>query len=156
LRRRELPAQRTGNALLTNERVGVLAAALLASACATLTPPLDAAWRDPEAVPASRESLPLALIALGGIGEPHGREQRLHVAMSRRIEGAPSVPILVLGEVFERAGLLGFCTSESHRRVSDAGCAQQGSADAQFDAILGPYARKFVGHSVVALAGVGD
>ena len=93
---------------------------------------------------------------MGGIGEPHARDERLHAAMARRLEGEAAAPILVLGEVFERDGLLGFCTSDSHPRVSRAGCAQNGSADAQFDAILGPYARKFAGHPVVALAGPGD
>jgi hypothetical protein len=95
-------------------------------------------------------------LALGGIGEPHARDARLHAAMARRLEGAPSAPILVLGEVFERAGLLGFCESDSHRQVSDAGCAQNGSTEAQFAAVLGPYARSFAGHPVIALAGPGD
>jgi hypothetical protein len=112
-------------------------------------------WRDPALPPASSESLPLALVALGGIGEPHARDERLHAAIARRLEGDAAAPIVVLGDVFERAGLLGFCTTDSHR-VSDAGCAQNGSTAAQFAAILGPYARSFAGHPVVALAGTAD
>jgi len=94
-------------------------------------------------------------VALGGIGEPHARDERLHGAIARRLAGDTAAPIVVLGDVFEHAGLLGFCTSESHR-VSDPGCVQNGSTDAQFDAILGPYARSLVGHPVVALAGSAD
>ncbi|HTO06362.1 MAG TPA: hypothetical protein VMR86_04830 [Myxococcota bacterium] len=76
--------------------------------------------------------------------------------MAHRLEGAAGAPIVLLGDVFERAGLLGFCTSDSHRQVSDAGCAQHGSADAQLAAILGPYTRSFAGHPLVALAGSVD
>jgi hypothetical protein len=75
--------------------------------------------------------------------------------MARRLESDPSAPILVLGDVFQHAGLLGFCAGES-QRVSRAGCAQSDSSDAQFDAILGPYARSFAGHPVIALAGSAD
>jgi len=75
--------------------------------------------------------------------------------MARRLGSESSAPILVLGDVFQRAGLLGFCSGRSHR-VSVAGCVQLDSVDAQFDTILGPYARSFPGHPVVALAGSAD
>ncbi len=118
-------------------------------------PPLDETWRDDARLVSSDESLPLALIAVGGIGEPHARDARLHAAMAHRLAGDPSAPIVVLGDVFQRAGLLGFCADETHR-VSRAGCEQRDSSDAQFNAILGPYARSFTGHPVVALAGNAD
>ena len=75
--------------------------------------------------------------------------------MARRLASDPSAPIVVLGDVFERAGLLGVCADQTHR-VSLTSCAHRGSSDAQFDAILGPYARSFPGHPVVALAGSAD
>jgi hypothetical protein len=75
--------------------------------------------------------------------------------MARRLAGADGAPILVLGDVFYRDGLLGFCRS-SDERVSKLGCEKQRSVDGQFDAILGPYARKLAGHPVVAVAGNHD
>ncbi len=97
----------------------------------------------------------VTLLAIGDIGEPHGRDPRLHASMARRLEGADAAPILVLGDIFYRDGLLGFCRS-ADKRVSQAGCKKQRSVDAQLDAILGPYARKLAGHPVVALAGNHD
>jgi hypothetical protein len=111
-------------------------------------------WHDPSLRP-SPEPLPLALLALGGIGEPHARDARLHAAMAKRLEGADAAPIVVLGDVFERAGLLGYCSGDSHR-VSDADCPLRDASDTQFANILGPYARNFAGHPVVALAGTVD
>jgi hypothetical protein len=97
----------------------------------------------------------VTLLAIGDIGEPHGRDPRLHESMARRLAGADGAPILVLGDVFYGDGLLGFCRSDG-KRVSKAGCARPGSVDAQLDAILGPYARKLPTHPVVALAGNHD
>jgi hypothetical protein len=128
---------------------------VILAGCATFSPPLDEVWRDAVLPASSGAPLPLALVALGGIGEPHARDERLHAAIGRRLEGESGAPIVVLGNVFQRAGLLGFCTGESHR-VSLAGCAEPDSTDAQFDAILGPYARSFPGHPVIALAGNAD
>ncbi|HXX47778.1 MAG TPA: hypothetical protein VEN47_06105 [Myxococcota bacterium] len=97
-------------------------------------------------------------MAIGGIGEPHARDARLRAAIAKRLDGAPAAPILVLGDVFERAGLVGFCNEDPNEpaRASQAGCDARGSVDAQFDAILGPYARSFAGHPLVALAGSAD
>ncbi|MGH9887528.1 MAG: metallophosphoesterase [bacterium] len=97
----------------------------------------------------------VTLLAIGDIGEPHGRDPRLHDSMARRLAGADGAPILVLGDVFYGDGLLGFCRSDD-KRVSRAGCERPGSVDAQLDAILGPYARKLPSHPVVALAGNHD
>src|SRR5215468_2531007 len=71
---------------------------------------------------------------------------------------APGATLLLLGDVFEGAGLLGFCASETRQRRSTPDCVakQKGSVDAQFDAILGPYARSFPGHPLVAVAGAAD
>jgi len=124
------------------------------SGCALFSLPLDEVWRDPS-LQASPEPLPLALIALGGIGEPHARDVRLHAAMARRLEGTDGAPIVVLGDVFEHAGLLGYCTTETHR-VSVADCPLHDAVDTQFANTLGPYARSFAGHPVVALAGTID
>jgi len=124
--------------------------------CATLSPSLDGVFRDESLV--TRESAgeaPVTLLAIGDIGEPHGRDPRLHASMARRLAGADGAPILVLGDVFYRDGLLGFCRSDGER-ISKAGCEQSGSVDAQVDAILGPYTRKLAGHPVVALAGNHD
>ncbi|MFI5314867.1 MAG: hypothetical protein ACHQ6T_04145 [Myxococcota bacterium] len=128
---------------------------MILAGCAVLSPPLDEVWRDPSLPTSSGAPLPLALVALGAIGEPHARDERLHAAIARRIAAEPAAPIVVLGDVFQRAGLLGFCAGESHR-VSLADCAQPDSTDAQFDAILGPYARSFAGHPMIALAGSAD
>ena len=98
---------------------------------------------------------PVTLLAIGDIGEPHGRDPRLHASMAQRLEGSAGAPILVLGDVFYRDGLLGFCRSANHR-ISQVGCRHPLSVDAQLDAILGPYARKFAGHPVVAMAGNHD
>jgi len=123
-------------------------------------PTLDLAYRERDAFPASRESLPIATSASGGIGEPHARDSRLRAAVAKRLEGAPAgAPIVVLGDVFEHAGLVGFCTPDDPNeppRASEPGCDTRGSLDAQFDAILTPYARSFAGHPLVALAGSAD
>jgi len=125
------------------------------SGCATLSPSLDAVYRDEAVVTRDARHDPVTLLAIGDIGEPHGRDPRLHASMSRRLEGSAGAPILVLGDVFYRDGLLGFCRS-ADKRISQAGCKKQRSVDAQLDAILGPYARKLAGHPVVALAGNHD
>jgi len=98
---------------------------------------------------------PVTLLAIGDIGEPHGRDPRLHASMARRLQGAEGAPILVLGDVFYGDGLLGFCR-DSDQRISRAGCERTRPVDGQLDAILGPYARKLAGHPVVALAGNHD
>jgi hypothetical protein len=130
-------------------------ALLVLSGCATFSPSLDAVYRDEAVVTRDDRRDPVTLLAIGDIGEPHGRDPRLHASMARRLEGADGAPILVLGDVFYRDGLLGFCRS-ADRRISQAGCKKQRSVDAQLDAILGPYARKLAGHPVVALAGNHD
>ena len=98
---------------------------------------------------------PVTLLAIGDIGEPHGRDPRLHASMAKRLDGADGAPIVVLGDVFYSHGLLGFCLSED-KRSSRAGCNRPGPIDAQLDSILGPYARKLAGHPVVAMAGNHD
>jgi len=105
----------------------------------------------------SRESRhePVTLLAIGDIGEPHGRDPKLHASLASRLAGADGAPIVVLGDVFYRDGLLGFCRSVNER-ISVLGCRRQTPVDAQLDAILGPYARKLAGHPVVALAGNHD
>jgi hypothetical protein len=128
---------------------------VLHSGCATFSPSLDAVYRDEAVVTRESRHDPVTLLAVGDIGEPHGRDPRLHASMARRLEGSESAPILVLGDVFYRDGLLGFCRS-ADKRISQAGCKRQRSPDAQLDAILGPYARKLAGHPVVALAGNHD
>ena len=97
----------------------------------------------------------MALLAIGDIGERHGRDPRLHASMARRLEGSAGAPILVLGDVFYGHGLLGFCRS-AKGRVSKVGCERPGPVDRQVDAILGPYTRKLAGHPVIALAGNHD
>ena len=112
-------------------------------------------YRDESVVTRNARHDPVTLLAIGDIGEPHGRDPRLHASMARRLEGADAAPILVLGDVFYNDGLLGFCRSAEHR-ISQVGCRRQRSPDAQLDAILGPYARNLAGHPVVALAGNHD
>lgn len=92
---------------------------------------------------------------LGGVGEPHARDAHLRASVERRVAAAPDAALLLLGDVFQGAGLLGFCPGGKERR-STPGCVQPGSADAQLDAILGPYARSFPGHPLVAVAGADD
>jgi hypothetical protein len=112
-------------------------------------------FSDDSVVTREARNEPVTLLAVGDIGEPHGRDPRLHASMARRLEGAEGAPILVLGDVFYRDGLLGFCRS-ADQRISQVGCRRQGAVDAQLDTILGPYARKLSGHPVVALAGNHD
>jgi hypothetical protein len=115
--------------------------------------------RDPALDRPSREPLPIALLAIGGIGEPHARDPRMRALVAKRLEGAAGAPIVVLGDVFQHAGLLGACAVEDPNdasRTSETDCAARESVDAQFDAILGPYARSFAGHPIVALAGSAD
>ena len=69
-------------------------------ACATFAPSLDAAWRDESVVSVDARRDPVTLLAIGDIGEPHGRDPRLHASMARRLAGADGAPILVLGDVF--------------------------------------------------------
>jgi hypothetical protein len=97
----------------------------------------------------------VTLVAIGDIGEPHGRDPKLHASLARRLEGADGAPIVVLGDVFYEHGLLGFCRAEGER-VSKRGCAKPGRVGEQLDAVLGPYARKLAGHPVVAVAGNHD
>lgn len=111
--------------------------------------------RDDAVVTRDARHDPVTLLAIGDIGEPHGRDPKLHASMARRLEGADGAPIVVLGDVFYGHGLLGFCGDEDER-ISTAGCAKPGSVDAQLDAVLGPYARKLAGHPVVAIAGNHD
>ncbi|HTO69648.1 MAG TPA: hypothetical protein VMR31_07275 [Myxococcota bacterium] len=119
-------------------------------------PPLDEAYRAPDRFPASNQSLPLALVAIGGIGEPHARDARMRAELGRRLEGAPGAPVLVLGDAFLDAGLLGFCPDAAPARASELGCDSPEPSDAQFDAILAPYARSFAGHPVVVVPGSAD
>jgi len=128
---------------------------VLLSGCATFSPSLDGVYRDEDVITRESGPEPVTLLAIGDIGEPHGRDPRLHASMARRLESSAGAPILVLGDVFYRHGLLGFCRSASGR-VSKKGCERPGPADRQLDAILGPYARKLAGHPVVALAGNHD
>lgn len=123
--------------------------------CATFSPSLDGVYRDESRLSRAPGTEPVTLLAIGDIGEPHGRDPRLHASMARRLEGADGAPIVVLGDVFYGQGLLGFCRAEG-KRVSKASCKQPGSVDAQLDTILGPYARKLPGHPVIALAGNHD
>ena len=92
---------------------------------------------------------------LGGVGEPHARDVKLRASVEKRIAGSPDAALLLLGDVFQGAGLLGFCAGQSQRR-STPDCVQRGSVDAQLDAILGPFARSFPGHPLVAVAGAAD
>ena len=112
-------------------------------------------WRDPSLSGGSNAAAPVALVVLGGVGEPHARDGRLRASVERRIAAAPDAALLLLGDVFQGAGLLGFCAGGAQRR-STPDCVQKGSVDAQFDEILGPYARSFPGHPVVAVAGAAD
>jgi len=140
------------------KRVLVAIAALVllsGSGCATFSPAIDGVYRDDAVVTTESRLEPVTLLAIGDIGEPHGRDPRLHASMASRLEGSADAPILVLGDVFYRDGLLGFCRSANHR-ISQVGCRHPRSVDAQVDAILGPYARKLAGHPVVALAGNHD
>ncbi len=132
-----------------------MAALTMLAGCATFSPSLDGVFRDDAVVTRKSGSEPVTLLAIGDIGEPHGRDPRLHASMARRLAGADGAPILVLGDVFYRDGLLGFCRS-ADKRISQVGCRHPRSVDAQVDAILGPYVRNLAGHPVVALAGNHD
>ena len=114
-------------------------------------------WRAPQlAETSSAEAPPLALVVLGGVGEPHARDARLRESLASRLTRSPDAPLLLLGDVFQGAGLLGFCPSETKQRRSTPDCVHPGSSEAQFDAILGPYARSFPTHPVLAVAGAAD
>ncbi len=128
---------------------------MLLAGCATFSPSLDEVYRDREVVGRESGLEPVTLLAIGDIGEPHGRDPRLHASMSRRLENSAGAPILVLGDVFYSHGLLGFCRGKKGR-VSRLDCERPGPVDRQLDAILGPYARKLTGHPVIALAGNHD
>lgn len=132
-----------------------MAALALLSGCASFSPPLDGVYRDDAVVTRDARHDPVTLIALGDIGEPHGRDPKLHASMARRLDGSTGAPIVVLGDVFYRHGLLGFCPDEDER-VSNRDCEKPGPLNAQLDTVLGPYVRKLAGHPVVALAGNHD
>ena len=97
---------------------------MLLSGCATFSPSLDGVYRDEDVITRESGPEPVTLLAIGDIGEPHGRDPRLHASMSRRLEGSAGAPILVLGDVFYRHGLLGFGRSASGR-VSKKGCERR-------------------------------
>jgi hypothetical protein len=118
---------------------GDWAAAYVAVTTLSFAPTLSEAWSAPSLSGKSNAATPLALVVLGGVGEPHARDAHLRASVERRVAAAPDAALLLLGDVFQGAGLLGFCPGGKERR-STPGCAQPGSADAQLDAILGPRA----------------
>ena len=53
----------------------------------------------------TRRHDPVTLLAIGDVGEPHGRDPRLHASMARRLAGRRTARrSLVLGDVFYRDG----------------------------------------------------
>jgi hypothetical protein len=103
---------------------------------------------------AEAEGAPSAVL-LGDIGAPGPWHPALASAVATRLAAAPRVPLIVLGDVFYSAGLLGACRGV-HAGLSSRGCAEPDSPEAQLEAVLGAYRNALPGSALLAIAGNHD
>jgi hypothetical protein len=127
---------------------------LLLSGCATFTPSLGGVYvaRDAEV---RRPSVGAAAVALvGDIGAPRNEGTELARQIARRLSGAPEAPVLILGDLFYRDGLLGACPADGS--ISRRRCSEPGTPEAQFASVLGPYLDALSGNPVIGIPGNHD
>ena len=123
-------------------------------ACSTPVPPQSGIYRRPNVqrlVPSAR---PASVALVGDIGVPRPEASQLAGAVASRLKDSPRAPVLVLGDVFYRDGLLGTCPDSGDRSIR--GCEGAGTPEDQFAAVFRPYRKALPGRSVVAFAGNHD
>jgi len=132
-----------------------LAALLLGLAgCATLAPSVEGIWIAPQAPVHAASEAPPALALIGDTGIDRGPEsRRLAAALARELRDAPGAPVVVLGDVFYTAGLVGMCGDEP---VSRRRCRHPGRPEDQFDSVMAPYRALLSDRPLVALSGNHD
>jgi hypothetical protein len=144
-----------GASLIRAVRYGLFSVALLCG-CATFVPPQSGIVRTTEARSRLPSPLTPAIAIVGDIGVPSREGRTLVGRMAERLRGTADAPVLVLGDVFYRDGLLGMCPDGGKPRRSARGCANPTPPEVQLEAVLRPYREGLPGHPLVAVAGNHD
>jgi hypothetical protein len=97
-----------------------------------------------------------AVALVGDIGTTHPQTDVLAQAIADRLADSPGAPVLVLGDVFYRDGLLGACPDAGEPPRSIRGCSGARSPEEQFAAVFGPYRKRLPDRPIVAVAGNHD
>jgi hypothetical protein len=136
----------------------VVAACLsLATACAMLAPSQSGVTRAGKAAGRQIPSpAPAALAIVGDVGTFVPEVPRLVAAIVDRTRDAPQAPVLVLGDVFYRDGLLGLCPASGDPPRSKHGCEAPTDPSEQVAAVFEPYRRGLAARPLVAVAGNHD
>jgi hypothetical protein len=73
-----------------------------------------------------------------------------------RLQDAPDAPVLILGDVFYRDGLLGLCEARGDPPRSDRSCEEPTPPEDQLATVFEPYRRGLPDRPIVAVAGNHD
>lgn len=131
---------------------GLLAVSLGLCACASFSPPLRGPYRaDDGSEPEGPR--PLAVL-VGDIGKRSIGAVAVAREIGRRLAPAPEAPVVVLGDVFYSAGLLGTCPASGSR--SQRGCTAPGTPEAQLDSVTAEYREAPAANRLIAIAGNHD
>ena len=96
------------------------------------------------------------MLLVGDIGAPRPESRELTESLAARALDSREAPVLVLGDVFYRDGLLGTCPTAGTPPRSVRGCDGTGPPEEQFEAVFGPYREWLGARPLVALAGNHD